>query len=108
MNMLTGVPSRKATHGRDALALHGRQERLTHAVRVDVQLREQERAGPLRRHALEHRPQGPAGPHQLRPQVDDDRPFARSLDHDLLERGVGHLHHVFPGRCSCFEDPSLG
>ena len=95
--------------GRDALGAHGLQEGLTDAVRVDVDLGEQERRlrAPPRPSPASARGSGrdrttpPTGRRRRA------RSFEPSIT-DLLEGLVGHFDDVFHGRAHAKRDPSLG
>src|SRR5262249_11558892 len=61
-------------------------------IRVDVHLREGDRAVARRDLLLEHRCESPTGSAPCGPEVHDDRNLVRAVDDQFLEGGLGDVH----------------
>ena len=95
MNMLTGWPSRNATTV-GMPWLFTAEQRVAHAVGIDVELGEQERTVALAGDLLQDGSQGLARSAPGGPQVHDDRPLLRPLDHQLLRRSASVTSTTLP------------
>src|SRR5205085_2337687 len=90
-----GVAVAKGDDGGDALHT----QRAGHPlVRVDGELREEERAAALPRDLLDGGPERAAGPAPRGPEIDDDGALLRALQNDLLEVRVRRLDDGCGGR----------